>query len=121
ALMLGLPKAAKPRPLELCECPHCGSRYVHPTEWQAKPDGAISLHLRCPECLAAMEGVFALARVRELDRELAAGRAEVRECYDRAVRRHMYQELQLLRNALRHDLIGADDFTRSPARRTTRT
>ena len=108
--MLGLPKAAKPRPLELCECPHCASRYVHPTQWQALPDGAISLRLRCPECLAAMEGTFPAARVRELDRELASGRALVRDAYERVVRRHMYQELQSLRNALARDLIGADDF-----------
>ena len=108
--MLGLPKAPKPRPLDLCECPHCASRYVHPTQWQAQPDGAISLHLRCPECLALLEGTFPAARVRELDRELAAGRALVRDAYERVVRRHMYQELQALRNALARDLISADDF-----------
>src|SRR3954468_11475086 len=79
ATMLGLPKAPKPRPLELCECPHCASRYVHPTQWQAQPDGAIALKLRCPECLAEMEGTFPAARVRELDRELATGRALVRD------------------------------------------
>jgi hypothetical protein len=115
--MLRLPKAPKPRPLELCECPHCSSRYVHPTQWRAQPDGAISLWLRCPECLVAMEGTFSAARVRELDRTLADGRAQVRASYDRAVRRHMYQELQALRNGLARDLIGADDF--NPARSTS--
>jgi hypothetical protein len=109
--MLGMPKTGKPpRPLDLCECPHCFSRYVHPTRWQAQPDGAISLRLRCPECDFATEGTFAAPRVRELDRELAQGRAAVRESYERLVRRHMYQELQALRNALTRDLIGADDF-----------
>jgi hypothetical protein len=110
AVMLGLPKAGKPRPLELCECPHCSSRYVHPTQWQAQPDGAISLQLRCPECLVAMQGTFPADRVRELDRELSFGRAAVRDSYERLVRRHMYQELQALRNALSRDLIGPDDF-----------
>ena len=38
------------------------------------------------------------------------GRALVRDAYERIVRRHMYQELQALRNALARDLIGADDF-----------
>ena len=57
-----------------------------------------------------MEGTFPAARVRELDRELAAGRALVRASYDRVVRRHMYQELQSLRTALARDLIGPDDF-----------
>src|SRR3954462_12872564 len=108
--MLGLPKAPKPRPLELCECPHCASRYVHPTQWQAQPDGAISLKLGCPGGFAAMEGTFAAERVRELDRELASGRALVREVYERVVRRHMYQELQALRNALARDLISVDDL-----------
>jgi hypothetical protein len=108
--MFPLVKAEPARPLELCECPHCASRLVHPVQWQALPDGDISLKLRCPECLVAMEGTFAVARVRELDRELAAGRAAVRESYDSAVRRHMYQELQSFRMALQLDLIGADDF-----------
>ena len=110
--MLGLPKAPKPQPLDLCECPHCASRYVHPTQWEAQPDGAISLRLRCPDCLAAMQGTFPATLVRQLDRELAAGRALVRDSYERTVRRHMYQELQALRNALARDLISADDFGR---------
>ena len=57
-----------------------------------------------------MEGTFPAERVRELDRELACGRALLRDAYERAVRRHMYQELQALRSALALDLIGADDF-----------
>jgi hypothetical protein len=57
-----------------------------------------------------MQGTFPAERVRELDRELASGRALVRQAYERVVRRHMYQELQSLRNALARDLIGADDF-----------
>ena len=59
-----------------------------------------------------MEGTFPAARVRELDRELASGRAMVRDAYEKIVRRHMYQELQALRNALARDLISADDFGR---------
>jgi ClpP class serine protease len=57
-----------------------------------------------------MEGTYPAARVRELDRELASGRALVRDAYERVVRRHMYQELQALRNGLARDLISADDF-----------
>ena len=88
--------------------------------WQVLPEGAIALTLRCPECHAGMEGTFAVGRVRELDRELAAGRAQVRTSYDRAVRRHMYEELQALRTALALDLIGPDDF-RPQARVAART
>lgn len=91
---------------------------VHPVRWQVLPDGAVSLKLRCPECQAAMEGTFPVGRVRELDRELAAGRAQVKTSYDRAVRRHMYEELQALRTALALDLIGPDDFIRAAARTT---
>ncbi len=108
--MLGMPRAPKARPLELWECPHCACPYVHPTQWHAQADGGIALRLRCPECQAAMQGVYPAARVRELDRELASGRALVRDAYERIVRRHMYQELQALRNGLSRDLIGADDF-----------
>ena len=94
---------------------------VHPVRWQVLPDGGISLKLRCPECQASMEGTFPVGRVRELDRELAAGRALVKTSYDRAVRRHMYEELQALRAGLALDLIGADDFrTRAGARTTPR-
>jgi hypothetical protein len=66
-----------------------------------------------------MEGTFPATRVRELDRELASGRAEVRESYDRAVRRNMYQELQSMRSAFAHDLISAEDFRPMRGRRTT--
>lgn len=114
-----LPKGGRPGPLELCECPHCASRLVHPVQWQVLPDGAIAMKLRCPECQAAMEGTFPVGRVRDLDRELACGRAEVKACYARAVRRHMYEELQALRTALALDLIGPDDFSPRARARTT--
>ena len=84
------------------------------------PEGDITLELRCPECHAAMEGTFPVGRVRELDRALAAGRAEVRSSYDRTVRRHMYQELQSLRAAFELDLIGPDDFSPAVARTSPR-
>ena len=115
-----LTRGGRPGPLELCECPHCNSRLVHPVRWQVLPEGDIALKLRCPECQAAMEGTFPVGRVRELDRELAAGRAQVKSSYDRAVRRHMYEELQALRTALALDLIGPDDFSRAAARTSPR-
>jgi hypothetical protein len=64
-----------------------------------------------------MEGSFTVGRVRELDRALAAGRAEVKASYDRLVRRHMFEELQKLRTALALDLIGPDDFGVRPTSR----
>jgi hypothetical protein len=57
-----------------------------------------------------MQGTFPAGLVRELDRELSAGRTLMRDAYERVVRRHMYQELLALRNALERDLISADDF-----------
>jgi DNA-directed RNA polymerase subunit RPC12/RpoP len=116
-----LPRGDRPGALELCECPHCNSRLVHPVRWQVLPDGGISLRLRCPECQSLTEGVFPVGRVRELDRELAAGRSQVKSSYDRTVRRHMYEELQALRTALALDLIGADDFVRPRRRAAPRT
>lgn len=106
-----MPRAVKPRLLDLSECPHCCSRYVQATAGTALRDGRIALTLRCPDCLAWMSGTFSAERVRELDRQLATGRAALRGSYERMVKRNMACELRALSAGLSMDLIGADDFT----------
>jgi hypothetical protein len=115
AKLVPVPRGVKPRLRSLSECPHCCSRYVQASDWQARPGGRVSIALRCPECLAWMAGTFSAERARELDRVIAEGRAELRAAHRRAVRRNMQAALLAFSQALELDLIGADDFR--PARR----
>ena len=103
----------RPRPLGLWICTRCESRYVQPIEWEALPSGRVALDMRCPECNTWRSGTFEIERVRELDRTLVRGRAELRALYGRTVRDNMYRELDSLRRGLELDLIGPDDFTPS--------
>jgi hypothetical protein len=87
---------------------------VQPVDGKALPDGKVSLTLHCPDCDAWMTGTFSAERVRELDRQLSLGRAELRASYERAVRVNMARELHALASAFARDLIGPDDFSRCP-------
>lgn len=111
ARLVPVPRSVRPRLLDLSECPHCESRYVQPTEGKALPDGRVNLTLHCPDCGSWMSGTFSGDRVRELDRQLSVGRAELRACYEKTVRLNMSAELRSLAAALSMDLIGADDFS----------
>jgi hypothetical protein len=106
-----VPRSVRPRLLDLSECPHCASRHVQPTDGRALPDGRVALTLRCPDCSSWMSGTFSAERVRELDRQLSTGRAELRISYEQAVKRNMAGELRTLAAAFSRDLIGPDDFT----------
>ena len=122
ARLVPVPRSVRPRLLDLSECPHCTSRYVQPTDGRALPDGRVALTLRCPDCSAWMSGTFSAERVRELDRQLGAGRAALRSAYEQAVKRNMVGELRTLADAFAMDLIGPDDFgyAAAPAGRRSR-
>jgi len=119
ARLVPVPRSVRPRLLDLSECPHCASRYVQPTDGKALPDGRVTLTLRCPDCSAWMSGTFSAERVRELDKQLSTGRAELRTSYEQAVKRNMSGELRALAAGLAMDLIGPDDFTARCGVRTT--
>ena len=99
---------------DLSQCPHCGSPYVQAADWKALSDGRVSVAMRCPECHAWMSGTFSSERARQLDRDLADGRAELRALHRRAVRRNMQETLTAFVQGLELDLIGADDFRPHP-------
>jgi hypothetical protein len=120
ARLVPVPRSVRPRLLDLSECPHCASTYVQPTDGKALPDGKVSLTLRCPDCGSWMSGTFSAERVRELDRQLTLGRAELRASYERAVRVNMARELHALAAGFARDLIGPDDFSRAPGGARTR-
>ena len=111
ARLVPVPRSVRPRLLDLSECPHCASPYVHPTDGKALQNGKVSLTLRCPDCDAWMTGTFSAERVRELDRQLSLGRTALRQSYERAVRVNMARELHALAAGFARDLIGPDDFS----------
>lgn len=111
ARLVPVPRSVRPRLLDLSECPHCESRYVQPTEGKALPNGKVALTLRCPDCASWMTGTFSADRVRELDRQLSLGRAELRASYEQTVKRNMAGELRSLAAGFAKDLIGPDDFS----------
>jgi hypothetical protein len=122
ARLVPVPRSVRPRLLDLSECPHCESRFVQAADGRALPDGRVVLTLRCPDCSSWMTGTFSAERVRELDRQLSTGRAELRASYEQTVRVNMGRELRALAAGLARDLIGPDDFTlgRGVARTTPR-
>lgn len=115
---MGLVARTKVKTLGLWECTRCVSRYVQPIEWEVLPSGQVALELRCPECFTQRSGTFDSERVRELDRTLNRGRAELRAVYGRTVRDNMYRELDCFTQALARDLISADDFARPLGRQS---
>jgi hypothetical protein len=115
ARIIPVPRGIRPRPLDLSECPHCSCSYVQPGDWKTLPDGRVSHALRCPECMTWMSGTFPPERVRELDRVVVSGRAELKAVYGRTVRDNMYRELQAFSTALELDLIDAGDFVAAQA------
>jgi hypothetical protein len=74
------------------------------------PDGAIVLHLRCPECMVRLTGNFDSERVAEYDSLLVKSREAIIADYEAIVRHNMAELAQSFARALELDLIGADDF-----------
>jgi hypothetical protein len=74
------------------------------------PDGAIVLHLRCPECGVRLIGNFDHRRIAEFDEALVKSRESIIADYEAIVRHNMEELSQSFERALELDLIGADDF-----------
>jgi hypothetical protein len=74
------------------------------------PDGAIVLHLRCPECMVRLTGSFDHDRIAEYDDALVKSREAIIADYEALVRHNMGELSQCFARALELDLIGADDF-----------
>jgi hypothetical protein len=91
-------------------CPQCCSPLVQPQGWRELPDGAIVLHLRCPECMVRLTGNFDHERIAEYDDALVKGREAIVADYEAIVRHNMQELSRSFARALELDLIGADDF-----------
>lgn len=98
-----------PQPPLAC-CSACGSGFMQPRSWRARPNGKLRLELRCPECLLRTTGDYEPALVADYDRALVAGRLEISALCQAVTRANMEAEAARLARALDLDLIGADDF-----------
>jgi len=96
-------------------CPGCGSHLLQPLRCRPREGGEALVELRCPDCGAWMQDVLSVAELRALDARQAALRSELLQTYERTVAEAMEALAVCLGRALELDLVGADDFARSPA------
>jgi len=111
----GLPRPAASRATpawgdELHVCALCAGTLVHPVDWAAEGPSHWRVMMRCPDCEAIREGVFAQRAVDRLADELDRGSAVLIRELDRLTRENMAGEIEVLIHALEHDLIVPSDF-----------
>jgi hypothetical protein len=107
-------------------CPLCGSESV--SRWSADDldeDLGARVVLSCAECGTSRAFVATIWAVAAYARRHERQRWQIAVALRRAEREGMAADVELLVEALRHDLIGPDDFThgggwraRRPARRS---
>lgn len=107
-------------------CPLCGSESV--SRWSADDLGdglGARVVLSCAECDTSRALVATIWAVDAYGRRHERQRWQIAVALRRAEREGMADDVRLLVEALRHDLIGPDDFTRAgglrdrrPARRS---
>ena len=91
-------------------CPLCGSRLVHPTEWQRVAAAAWRITLRCPNCETVRSVTLSREEVERLNRALYEGTERLARQADQLVRRHFEEEAAKFVAALETDLILPIDF-----------
>jgi hypothetical protein len=95
-------------PLHICF--YCGGELVHPVDWAEAGAAQWRILLRCPECEATREGVFAQAAVEALDDELDRAASSLLSDLQRVTHANMAEEIDLFIRALDADLIQPCDF-----------
>jgi hypothetical protein len=101
---------------DLTRCPACGAGFVVPVRWHEAGDTAWRMGLRCGECGARRSVRLSDAEAEHYARELDRGVAEIAMAAASMDRRRWAEQVEAFAWALRHDLIGADDFSRSRSR-----
>jgi transcription elongation factor Elf1 len=97
---------------KLHRCPLCGSEAVSAWGAEALDDGAHArVALSCAECDTTRELVTTTWAVDAYTRRHERQRWQIAVTVRRVERKRMAADLDLLAEALRHDLIGPDDFT----------
>jgi hypothetical protein len=85
---------------------------VYPVEWAEDGPGHWRMFLRCPDCEATREGVFAQHVVDVLADELDRGEAVLLCTLKRVTRENMTETIERFIRALHADLILPVDFQR---------
>jgi hypothetical protein len=91
-------------------CAECGSRLVHPTDWEPTADDRRLVLLRCPECEWNGFGTFEHGAVDRLEREVDCGDAELATALSLLTRANMADLADRLARALEADAIQPMDF-----------
>ncbi len=102
-------------------CPLCGSDSV--SHWRADDLGdgrRARVHLQCAECDTSRVLVATVWAVDAYSRRYESHRCEIAVALKEAERERMAADAELLAQALRHDLIGPDDFRTVAGRRARR-
>lgn len=96
---------------ETLACPACRSTLLHPQRLRPGEAPPVTVDLRCAECSEWTHGTYSPSELAELDRERLAGRLALVQAYERCVSEGMQAFADSFVAALRHDLLGPDDFT----------
>jgi hypothetical protein len=97
-------------PQELHVCFNCAGELVYPLDWTEEGARHWRIVLRCPECEARREGVFAQSVVERLDDELDRGASALLSDLKRLTHTNMTDEVEFFVRALQADLITPSDF-----------
>lgn len=106
-------QTAAPRDEQACDlhvCFHCASDLVHPVDWADEGGGSWRILLRCPNCEATREGVFARERVERLEDELDRSIGSLLGDLRRMTHTNMSEEIEFFVKALEADVIVPSDF-----------
>jgi hypothetical protein len=95
---------------ELHICPECSSRLVHPTDWEPVGRSRWRVDLRCPECEWFGSEVHDQKVMDAFDEILDDGTEGLLDDLSELSRAIMEEEVERFIDALRRDLILAEDF-----------
>jgi uncharacterized Zn finger protein len=98
------------RPKRLERCPRCSEEFVYPVTWTESGPGDWWLLLRCGACGAWRDVIASNDAVDAFDRLLDEHVHMIRTVAERLAREALLAQADILRAALRLDLLTADDF-----------
>jgi uncharacterized Zn finger protein len=98
------------RPKRLERCPRCGEEFVYPVTWTESGPADWWLLLRCGACGAWRDVIASNQAVEAFDRLLDEQVRVIRTAAERIARESLSAQADILRAALRLDLLTADDF-----------
>jgi hypothetical protein len=91
-------------------CAYCSGQLVYPLDWIEEGSRLWRLILRCPDCEAIREGVFAQQAVDLFADELDRGESVLLSELKQATRENMAKEIDFFVRALQAGLIVPSDF-----------